>query len=90
LLPLTLQTLVDNAIRHNVVSAARPLRIDIYTSPGQVRVQNSLQKRSVRVPMTREGLSGLQARYQLLQPARSLQVDGTDEYFSVSVPLASA
>jgi sensor histidine kinase YesM len=90
LLPLTLQTLVDNAIRHNVVSAARPLRIEIHASPGHVRVQNSLQKRSVRVPMAREGLSGLQARYQLLQPAKSLVVDANEDYFSVSVPLASA
>ncbi|MDO7874385.1 sensor histidine kinase [Hymenobacter sp. ASUV-10] len=88
LLPLTLQTLVDNAIRHNVASADTPLRIDVRTpAPGYVQVRNTLQKRSVRVPMATQGLSTLQARYQLLGSAGAVRAEATGQHFSVSVQL---
>ncbi|OUJ74674.1 sensor histidine kinase [Hymenobacter crusticola] len=88
LLPLTLQTLVDNAIRHNVVSTAKPLRIDIQTtSAGLLRVRNTRQKRSVRVPINREGLSTLQSRYHLLTGPDRIRVEADEQQFSVSVQL---
>ncbi len=88
LLPLTLQTLVDNALRHNVASAETPLRIAVCTAtPGQVQVLNTLQKRSVRVAMTTQGLSTLQARYQLLGSAGAVRAEATEQHFSVSVQL---
>ncbi len=90
LLPLTLQTLVDNAIQHNTLSAARPLRIHIELDEEKVCVRNTLHKRTVRVPLSYESLAGLQARYQLLGPAHALQVQAGEDEFSVAVPLVLA
>lgn len=87
LLPLTLQTLVDNAIQHNALSAGRPLRIRVEFDARCVRVRNTLHKRTVRVPMSAENLAGLQARYQLLGAAHALQVQADEAQFSVAVAL---
>lgn len=84
---LTLQTLVDNAIKHNVVLAQQPLSIQIRaTSPTLLRVSNSLQKRSVTIPLNRAGLSMLMARYRLLQ-GESVQVLVEDQRYTVELPL---
>ena len=90
LLPLTLQTLVDNAIQHNALSAGRPLRIHVEVGERTVRVRNTLHKRTVRVPMSYETLAGLQARYQLLGSTHALQVQADAQEFSVTVPLVLA
>jgi two-component system LytT family sensor kinase len=82
LLPLTLQLLVDNAIRHNVASE------EVHThSAGCVRVRNTLQKRSVRITLAQHGLRTLQARYHLLGSAEAIRVETDEQHFSVSVQL---
>ncbi|PMD93237.1 hypothetical protein BWI97_18650 [Siphonobacter sp. BAB-5405] len=87
---LTLQTLVDNAIKHNVVLAQQPLSIQIRAnSPTLLRVSNSLQKRSVTIPLNRAGLSMLMARYRLLQ-GESVQVLVEDQRYIVELPLLQA
>lgn len=89
LVPLTLQTLVDNAIRHNVVSATHPLHIRIQTTPnGLLEVQNNCQKRAIRAPYHSEGLSNLIQRYQLLfHKACTVQIKEDAHSFSVILPL---
>lgn len=87
--PLTLQTLIDNAIRHNIVSSEHPLHISIKTTAtGQLEVKNNLQKRAVRMPMTSAGLSTLISRYKLLfNQAGTIQVKEDDTSFTVLLPL---
>jgi len=87
--PLTLQTLIDNAIRHNVVSAAHPLRICIRTTAtGQLEVKNNLQKRAVRMPLNSAGLRTLISRYRLLfNQAGTIQIKEEETSFTVLLPL---
>lgn len=87
--PLTLQTLIDNAIRHNIVSAEHPLYISIKTTAtGQLEVRNNLQKRAVRMPMTTAGLSTIISRYKLLfNQAGTIQVKEDEQSFTVLLPL---
>ncbi|WAC14059.1 sensor histidine kinase [Dyadobacter pollutisoli] len=87
--PLTLQTLIDNAIRHNVVSTERPLRIHITTRPtGQLEVRNNLQKRLVRMPFSTAGLATLISRYKMLfNQAGTIQIKESEAGFSVLLPL---
>ncbi|SEJ29227.1 Histidine kinase [Dyadobacter koreensis] len=87
--PLTLQTLIDNAIRHNIVSAENPLSISIKTTAtGQLEVRNNLQKRAVRMPVTTAGLSTIISRYKLLfNQAGTIQVKEDEESFTVLLPL---
>ncbi|MCF2443678.1 histidine kinase [Dyadobacter sp. CY345] len=87
--PLTLQILIDNAIRHNIVSAEHPLHISIKTTAtGQLEIKNNLQKRAVRMPMTSAGLSTIISRYKLLfNQAGTIQVKEDEESFTVLLPL---
>ena len=89
--PLTLQLLVENAVKHNVILTSRPLHIDIATTPqGRLRVRNNLQKKAARAgsfESTRIGLANIQARYQLLTPAEQPVIEADASYFTVTLPL---
>ena len=64
--PLTLQLLVENAVKHNRLSEEEPLRVNIALEGGWLRVSNPLQARPDRVPSTGFGLENITNRYQLL------------------------
>ncbi|MCE6987955.1 sensor histidine kinase [Dyadobacter sp. CY323] len=89
LAPLTLQILIDNAVKHNVVSADRPLEIEIKTTQtGQLQVTNSLQKRIVSMSHGEAGLAALISRYKFLfNQAGKIQVKEAGSHFSVILPL---
>ncbi|SOD81593.1 sensor histidine kinase [Spirosoma fluviale] len=85
--PLTIQTLIDNAIKHNGMSAEKPLiiRIDI-TTEGWLRVTNNRQQKVIRMEMGGPGLSGLTAKYRRLSE-KSPAIESTDTYYRVALPL---
>lgn len=92
IVPLSLQILMENAIKHNIVSAARPLRIDVYTEdsagPGNGRliVSNNLQKKNQASESTGIGLDNIRNRYLLLG-SRPIEVEEGPSSFTVSIPL---
>ncbi|UFH51834.1 sensor histidine kinase [Spirosoma sp. KNUC1025] len=87
LLPLSLLTLVDNAVKHNVMSASKPLVISIrITSKGWLEVTNNRQQKAIRLETIRAGLVSLVARYDLLSQ-ETISVEATDTYFRVALPL---
>lgn len=56
--PLTLQLLVENAVKHNVILASKPLHIEIETlEQGQLRIRNNLQKKTKRADLSRTASS---------------------------------
>ncbi len=85
--PLTLQLLVENAVKHNVVSPKRPLVITIATDEqGRLVVQNTLQRKTTRVLSNGVGLTNIVAKYQmlaLLPPS----VEERSDWFIVRLPL---
>jgi two-component system, LytTR family, sensor kinase len=88
LLPsLTLQLLVENAVKHNVLSRNKPLVIDIFTTPGnRLAVNNNLQRRSIQKFSNKVGLTNIQHKYDLLgQPG--FQVLEDEKNFCVVLPL---
>lgn len=64
--PLTLQLLVENAIKHNIISVSKPLKVRIYRSGDNLVVENNLQLRSDAVSISGIGHQNLVARYNLL------------------------
>ncbi|QTN38071.1 histidine kinase [Cryomorphaceae bacterium] len=64
--PLSLQELVSNAIKHNEVSAERPLVITLESTSDGIRISNNLQRRTDRVISTGLGLQNLRERYRIL------------------------
>jgi two-component system, LytTR family, sensor kinase len=88
LLPsLSLQLLVENAVKHNVLSTAQPLTIDIFTTSGnKLVVNNNLQRRIIKALSNKVGLENIRAKYQLLhQPGFQIMED--DKNYTVVLPL---
>jgi two-component system, LytTR family, sensor kinase len=88
LLPsLSLQLLVENAVKHNVLSKNKPLMIDIFTTAGnKLIVNNNLQRRTIKGPSNRIGLDNIKTKYKLLgQSGFHVMEDGKN--FTVVLPL---
>ena len=88
LLPsLTLQLLVENVVKHNVLSKNKPLLIDIFTTAGnKLIVNNNLQRRTVKAPSNKVGLDNIKAKYDLLKRP-GFQVIEDAKNFTVVLPL---
>jgi len=86
IVPLSLQILMENAIKHNIVSAARPLRIEIFAEPDLLVMTNTLQRKHQSIESTGIGLDNIRNRYRLLG-ARSVEVEEGMEQFVVRIPL---
>jgi Histidine kinase len=85
--PLTIQILVENAVKHNAILPAKPLQINIYTDDAQnLVVVNSLQKKTSPVQSNKMGLKNIITKYKLLnQP--DIVIKQTETHFLVMVPL---
>jgi len=85
--PLTLQLLLENALKHNVASIAKPLQVDIHVESGRTLVvRNSLHRKQGIVEGTGTGLSNVKQRYAYLSE-RPVDVIETREHFLVALPL---
>ncbi|WP_315824221.1 sensor histidine kinase [Paraflavitalea speifideaquila] len=86
---LTLQLLVENAVKHNIVSRKQPLEVMIgYRPPALLVVENRIQKKENQVMSNGVGLSNINNKFRLLNlPEISIEV--TPERFVVLVPLGT-
>ena len=85
--PLTIQMLLENAIKHNRISKAHPLEIDIYVNNNHsVVVKNNLQKRNVIEKSTKTGLANIKKRYAYFG-YDSIKITSTSKDFLVAIPL---
>lgn len=86
--PFTLQMLLENAIKHNVISAAHPLHITITVEGDRLVVRNDLLPRGTKEPGTGTGLENIRRRYLMLgAPEPVFTV--ADPYYTASVPILS-
>jgi LytS/YehU family sensor histidine kinase len=86
IVPLSLQILMENAIKHNIVSSDKPLQIDVFAVNGNLIVSNKLQKKRQAIQSTGIGLDNIRNRYKLLSEKKVI-VDETPSNFTVSIPL---
>ncbi|SFU18824.1 Histidine kinase [Algoriphagus locisalis] len=84
--PMSLQLLLENAIKHNVISRSRPLEINISIANGFIVVTNKIQKKSTQLPSTKVGLENIKKRYALITD-RPIEIENDGHLFSVSLPL---
>jgi LytS/YehU family sensor histidine kinase len=88
--PHTLQLLVENAVKHNVVSAKDPLSIKIYSDQyGQLIIENNVQQKSTSVKSNKMGLANIFAKYKLLSQPQVI-INHTIHLFQVILPLIPA
>jgi sensor histidine kinase YesM len=87
ILPLTLQLLVENALKHNKTQKGNPLKIKIYTNPkNELIVENSLLPIDIRNESSGIGLNNIFRRYSLLSNRQPV-ITKEDSLFRVQVPL---
>ena len=85
--PLCLQVLIENAIKHNVVSNKQPFVITIATSDNTtVNISNAIQLKKEAEPSEGIGLTNLSERYRLMWH-KDIRVKNDGNTFEVEVPL---
>jgi len=85
--PLSLQLLIENAIKHNIVSPEQPLLIRIYTDQTPaLTIENSYQPKLSVEESTGKGLQNIKDRYQLLA-GKQIEVCKNDKLFKVILPM---
>jgi len=84
--PLTLQLLVENAVKHNSALPERPLRILITTESDKLIVENNLQPKTTKAPSANMGLQHIREKYRLLNKC-GVYVQHSEKAFKVTIPL---
>jgi two-component system, LytTR family, sensor kinase len=86
IVPLSLQIVVENAIKHNVISAEKPLLIEVFMENNNLIVRNNLQRKNQVQIGTGTGLENIKDRYALVSD-KKMEVIVTPQYFTVVLPL---
>lgn len=86
-IPLSLQALVENAIKHNEISMASPLKIVIaITDDRKLIVENNFQPKKLLEEGSKTGLKNLAGRYEFLT-GKKVEISDNNHFFRVSLPL---
>lgn len=83
---VTLQLLIDNAIKHNMVHMKTPLHITVKDNDGLLSIRNNKQLRKQMETSTKHGLKHLRQLYTYLTPSPVIIADA-ETYFEVKLPL---
>lgn len=84
--PLSLQLLLENAVKHNMVNNKHPLHIKIYEDNGYLVVENNLQPKQIVGKSSGVGLSNIKQRYQLLTD-KQVNINQQANRFAVAIPM---
>jgi len=84
--PLSLQLLIENAVKHNVVSDKKPLLIRIFNDTNYLLVKNPLQLKSVKEKSNGMGLKNISSRYRALC-GKDVIINTENDTFTVKLPI---
>ncbi|RED47422.1 histidine kinase [Seonamhaeicola aphaedonensis] len=84
--PLSLQLLLENAVKHNMVTTNKPLHIRIYEDDGFLVVENNLQPKQIVRRSSGVGLNNIMQRYNLLT-TRTVDITKETNKFLVALPM---
>lgn len=86
IVPMSLQLLLENAIKHNIISKAKPLLITVAIKGDSLVVTNKIQAKSTQTPSTKIGLKNIEQRYALITNKRP-EITNDGHQFTVALPL---
>ncbi len=84
--PLSLQLLLENAIKHNYATAKKPLKIRIFSESGFLCIENNLQARDLVKEREGIGLSNIVQRYSIITK-ENVYIEKSEDYFKVKIPI---
>ena len=85
-LPLSIQSLIENSVKHNVISSKQPLIVTVATGDDCVYVSNPIQLKTTREESNGIGLANLAERYRL-KWNKSVEITNDGSTFCVKLPL---
>lgn len=86
IVPVTLQILIENAVKHNVASMTHPLKISITDSDSFLIIQNNINRKSHVETSNKQGMGNLKSLYQYLA-SKPIEIVERDDYYMVKIPL---
>tara|TARA_B110001450_G_scaffold239125_1_gene246705 strand:+ start:967 stop:2322 length:1356 start_codon:yes stop_codon:yes gene_type:complete len=86
IVPLSLQLLLENAVKHNVVSTSKPLTINIYEEGSYLIITNNVNPKEAIGKSTKIGLQNIADRYGLITE-KGVKIENNNKTFKVSLPL---
>lgn len=87
IIPVAIQMIIENAIKHNVASKSKPLCISVETNEKSIlSIRNNLQPRQSIESSTQIGLKNIKKRYELVS-GKDVVVMNSDTVFEVQLPL---
>lgn len=86
IVPLSLQLLLENTIKHNVITKENPLVVEIIEEDNYLIVKNNFNPKNTLEKGTKVGLKNIQERYRLISQ-RKVIVENDNENFIVKIPL---
>jgi len=90
IVPVTLQNLLENALKHNIVDVETPLIIAIQpTDNGYLEIKNNLQKKKMIETSNKQGLASLRSLYKYLSK-KPVIIEEENETYSIRIPLIEA
>lgn len=81
--PFALQTVVENAVKHNIISSGYPLTISISQQGQGIEIRNTLQKKTSKVQSTSTGHKSIRERYRILSDAQPVFKEDNNQYIVV-------
>jgi hypothetical protein len=84
--PLSLQLLLENTVKHNVVSEQKPLHIRIFIEGDYLAIQNDYQKKEVLQSRQGVGLQNIVDRYSIITK-RKVLIEQNEKTFTVKIPI---
>lgn len=83
--PLTLQILIENAVKHNVIATKKPLSVKIQDVEDYLVVSNNVQPKKTQEPSTRFGLESINHWFELVSKKKVI-ISRTEKEFIVKLP----
>ncbi|WP_317167336.1 histidine kinase [Winogradskyella costae] len=84
--PLSLQLLLENAVKHNMVTSSKPLHVKIYEDDNYLVVMNNLQPKQIVKKSSGVGLENIKQRYQILSN-KKVHINQREKDFTVAIPM---
>lgn len=86
IVPVTLQNLIENAIKHNIIDEESPLVVEVFVADDCLVVRNNLQRKKFVETSNRKGLANLQSFYKYLSD-RPILTSEEGGFFTIQIPL---
>ena len=84
--PISMQALVENAIKHNEFTDTNPLTISVSVSSNFVVIRNAIKPKNYAPPTSKIGLNNLDNRYKLITK-RNIIIENNFKFFTVKLPI---